>query len=151
MPGAVITTLAPTSPSGALPIPRLGARRRAAALLVGLVLLAGCGPDDPLVLGQALDEASAIPLSRLLEGEAVPGSSVVVQGRVGEVCRSSGCWFVLEEASEERAWQLMVDLKPAAEFTIPRSVIGRPVIVAGRLAGEASDLELHATGVVVQP
>lgn len=74
---------------------------------------------------------------------------VVVTGRVREVCRTSGCWLVLEDSSDRRTEELFVDLLPEAGFTVSRSFIGRRVCVSGYLVGEKPELRLVALGLVL--
>lgn len=112
-------------------------------MLLALGALAGCG-GDPVELGRPLDQAAAIPLSSLLAREELPRDEVLVRGVIGEVCRSSGCWFVLQEVTGGKAVQLLTDLAPSASFSLPPGQQGRPVVVAGRLVGERPDVRLHA-------
>ncbi|MBM3790863.1 MAG: DUF4920 domain-containing protein [Acidobacteria bacterium] len=108
-----------------------------------------CGRGARQNLGAPLDPAAAIPLSHLDARTASnPKASVVVAGRVREVCRTSGCWLVLEDASDRRARELFVDLRPEAGFTVNRSMIGRRVYVSGYLVGENPDHRLIALGLV---
>ena len=124
-----------------------GRVRRWAALGVVAGLAAGCGGRAPVRLGAPLDASTGVPLARLLAGDdARRAGAVVVSGRIGELCRSSGCWFVLEDVADGKAYNLLVDLKPAASFTVPPSVLGRLAVVSGRLVGQRPDLQLQATG-----
>ena len=75
---------------------------------------------------------------------------MTASGRIGEVCRSAGCWFVLQDAGESGSVEVLVDLKPRASFTVPRSVEGRPAVVRGTLVGVEPDLQLHAVGIAVE-
>lgn len=122
-----------------------------AVFLASLILLAGCAPSPGAVWGREVPASRAISLSELLEGEEEPpGGQVVVRGRVGEVCRASGCWFVLQDSSAGKIHEILVDLLPEAGFTVPRSIQGRTARVAGRLSGEAPDRRLIATGLVLE-
>jgi hypothetical protein len=97
-----------------------------------------------------VDASTAVPLAQLLEGAEVDGSVVTASGRIGEVCRSSGCWFVLQDTGDEKNYEILVDLKPRASFTVPRTVEGRSAVVRGRLVGEKPDLRFHAVGLLVE-
>lgn len=129
---------------------RLIARPWCAALTLFAALVAGCGARWPLALGQSVEAARAVPLARLMARGDLDGSpEVVVSGRVAEVCRSAGCWLVLDDAAAGKSWQLLIDLKRGA-FTVPAAVVGRQAMVAGTMRGHAPDLSLDATGLVVK-
>lgn len=82
----------------------------------------------------------------------MPESSapVVVSGRVKEVCRSSGCWLILEETRGGKVYELYVDLKPRADFTVAPDLIGRDAFVSGIVTGRKPDLQLEAEGLAVR-
>jgi len=129
-------------------------RPRSLVSEIVLLLILGsalqCGRGSRQSLGRPLDRAAAIPLSDLDARVAADAKApVVVTGRVREVCRTSGCWLVLEDASDRRARELFVDLRPEAGFTVSGSFIGRRVYVSGYLAGEKPDLRLIALGLVL--
>lgn len=98
-----------------------------------------------------MDQAAAVPLSEILgAGVSASGELVTVSGRIGEVCRSAGCWFTLMDATGERSDEIFVDLKAGASFTVSRHVQGRDAVVLGRLVGSAPDLQIQAVGLVVE-
>jgi len=118
---------------------------------VALLLLLGaslqCGRYTHRSYGARVDTAMAVPLSELdLRTPVDPKAVLVVSGRVREVCRTSGCWLVLEDASGGKAAELFVDLLPNAGFTVDPSIIGRTAVVSGYLAGEGPDLRVNALG-----
>jgi len=116
---------------------RLSRMTRAAALLV---FLAACGG----ALGDPVDVSQAIPLAEAL---ALPRpAEVTLRGEVQEVCRSSGCWFVLRETSGADFADLYVDLQPRASFRLDASAVGHTAVVSGTLVGEGPDSALHAAG-----
>ncbi|MEM7245159.1 MAG: hypothetical protein AAF533_07430 [Acidobacteriota bacterium] len=125
---------------------------------LAVVLTLGCA-STPTRLGAPVATAEALPLSELpelVDGESV--ERVVLRGRVGEVCRSAGCWLTLDSlgaapAGDEAASfrQLHVDLKPSADFTVTRGLIGEQVALTGRLVRDGPDLALHAVGLQVLP
>jgi hypothetical protein len=131
---------------------------RAAALSIGLVALSlwasGCGRHSTgeRAFGEPLEVAQALRLADVLDGlqPSDDGVQVVVRGTIGEVCRSSGCWFVLHDVVDGKAHELFVDLQQGADFTIPQGLGGRPAVVRGRIVGRPPDLELHADGLVVE-
>ena len=126
----------------------------AAAWLAGALQLPllGCAPDAPRAFGEPVDLARATPLADLLEtGQPLEeGLATVVTGRIGEVCTTAGCWFALQDVKDGKAYELLIDLKGSASFTVPRDVKGRPAVVQGRIVGSRPDLRLLAVGVVVE-
>jgi hypothetical protein len=119
--------------------------------VLAVALFAACGRGGETRLGEPVEVSSAVPLAECL-GRAVPepGSAAVVSGRVREVCRTAGCWFVLEDAAAGTSWELLVDLKPAAGFTVTPGIAGKQVVVSGRFAGRGPDLRLNASGLVIR-
>lgn len=114
-------------------------------------LAAGCGGTGPRAWGEALDPAAAVPLGDVLaRGEVARGEIVTVSGRIGEVCRSAGCWLVLQDTGGGKLHEVLVDLKPEAGFTVPPDVQGRSAVVRGRLVETDSSLALHAVGLRVE-
>lgn len=79
------------------------------------------------------------------------GEGVIVVGRILEVCASAGCWFVLEELDDGISSQILVDLKPSADFTLPSSVRGRRAVVTGTLHGTPPDRVVHGVSVRLEP
>jgi hypothetical protein len=117
------------------------------SLAVWTAVASGCDGAQPRAWGEKVDPAAAVPLSQLLSGDGVdPGAAVTASGRIGEVCRTAGCWFVLHDTRDGKLYEVLVDLKPGARFTVPPSVQGRAAVVRGRLVGSAPDLRLHAVG-----
>jgi hypothetical protein len=57
---------------------------------------------------------------------------------------------VLQDTGDEKNYEILVDLKPRASFTVPRTVEGRSAVVRGRLVGEKPDLRFHAVGLLVE-
>lgn len=110
---------------------------RSAALLV---FLAACGGR----LGDPVDVSQALPLTEAL---ALPRpAEVTVRGEIQEVCRASGCWFVLRETRGSDCADLYVDLQPRASFRMDAGNVGHTAVVRGTLVGEGPDSELHASG-----
>ena len=110
--------------------------------------------------GPPIDPDAGVPLSKVLADPPGEGQELVVTGRIGNVCRSAGCWFLLHDEADGRHVQIVVDLKPAADFTVTRELEGRLAWVAGRLHRGAQDVEsaddgdpqwmFHATAVLVE-
>jgi len=143
----------------------------AVVAIAASIWLGPAGGSKPLVLGPPIDVSRAVDLAAvLLRGEAtdaetprddatgaavatggVANGDVIVRGTVGEVCRSSGCWFVLTQNDGGDLRELYVDLKSGAGFTVPPDISGRPAVVAGRLVGDWPDVHLAARSVVVSP
>jgi hypothetical protein len=119
-------------------------------LAAWIAILPGCG-DPRQAWGEDVDAAAAIPLSKLLSADVVASTEpVTVSGRIGEVCRSAGCWFVLQDTVDGRLHEVLVDLKPRAGFTVPTSIAGRSAVVRGWFVGEKPDLKLEAVGLELE-
>jgi hypothetical protein len=136
------------------PIIRRGRVASGAACAVALAWTAvaiGCGGDESRSWGEAVDPARAVPLSEILSGDrANTGEAVTVSGRIGEVCRTAGCWFVLRDTSEGGFSEILVDLKPRATFTLPQDVQGHEAVVRGYLVEQKPDLRFDAVGLLVE-
>jgi len=114
-----------------------------AALTLAL-LSAGCN-GAPECYGDEVRVDSAVSLAAL---DLTPGADVVVHGIVAEVCRSSGCWFILQQVDGRRLHELYIDLK-GAPFTLRPDSRGRMAVVAGRLLVNGRESRLRATGLVL--
>ena len=116
-------------------------------LLAGwIALVPGCG-SEPDAWGEPVDPAVAVRLSKLLSDTGIdPEQPVTASGRISEVCRTSGCWFVLQDVVDGKLHEVLVDLLPRAEFTVPSSVAGRNAMVQGWIVGEEPDRKLEAVG-----
>lgn len=127
-----------------------GLRLGLAAL--GFLVVSGLGcRKEVRTYGEPVDSAASVPLAEVLAMKSPPVSQVVtVSGRIAQVCASAGCWFTLEDQAGGRVHQLLVDLKPAASFTLPTSVTGRSAVVKGRLVREDGDLQLNAMGLALR-
>lgn len=122
-----------------------------AAMTATLLLVGACHTDTRASFGEGVDPAAAVRLSQVLADESTDRSvETVVAGRVGEVCRSAGCWFVLLDGEGREGVEILVDLRPAASFTVPTGIQGREAIVRGRLVGERPDLQINAVGLLVE-
>jgi len=123
----------------------------AVALTFWTALAGGCGTGEPRAWGEPVDSTAAVPLAQLLSGENVETEEIVTtSGRIGEVCRTAGCWFVLQDEAGGRLHEVLIDLKPAATFTVTPDVQGRNAVVRGRLVGAKPDLKFHAVGLVLE-
>lgn len=131
---------------------------RIVALTVGFIFLAAgfavwrlVVGGYPLELGGPIDQTSAVGLADVLRSpEPITGERIVLRGRVGQVCRSVGCWFVLQEVTGDRLYEVLVDLKRDGTFTIPKDATGRTALVSGKLVGAGSDTKFEADGVRLQ-
>jgi hypothetical protein len=74
-----------------------------------------------------------------------PAADVLVESTVAKVCEQRGCWLALKSASS----QLHVTFKDEA-FFVPSSLIGKTVLVEGRLTKEAAGYQLVANGLQVK-
>jgi hypothetical protein len=94
-----------------------------------------------------VNPADAVPLSELLSADVFDDAVVVTaSGRIGEVCRAAGCWFVLQDTTDGKVHEVLIDLKPLATFTVPADVQGHEALVRGRFVGSKPDVKFHAVG-----
>jgi hypothetical protein len=127
----------------------LHGRTGTALLLVAAVAFLPACREKTQTWGEVVDPAAALSLAQLPDAAAPAGDDVTVSGEIGEVCRSSGCWFVLRDVADGSLQELLVDLKPRADFTLPRSVLHHHAVVRGRLVGAGADRKLEAVGLRV--
>ena len=120
--------------------------RPGACFLSLLLLVCSCGGETPVVLGDAFDTQDSVPLGALLAEPFEEGRRVVVSGKIGEVCGSAGCWFVLQDSRDGKYSELYIDLAGGADFTISTEMQGRQGHVMGTLVGARPDIELNARG-----
>jgi len=112
--------------------------------------MAGCGHSRGAHWGELADQSKAVPLSRALqEYDSTKPQTITVSGRITEVCKVSGCWFVLQDSSHGRDRQIYVDLTHGATFTVPPDVQGRQAVVKGRIVGREPDLKFYADGLLI--
>jgi hypothetical protein len=116
-------------------------------ILIGLVLgllAATAGAAEhygaPLTLKSPLKLEAAV---QQLGDRAA--ADVLVEATVAKVCEQRGCWLVLKSASS----QLHVTFKDEA-FFVPATLIGKTVLVEGKLTKEASGYEIVANGLQVK-
>ena len=107
--------------------------------------------DYPIELGQRFDPNRAIGVAEALDqAYQPPHDDIVVRGRIGEVCRSAGCWFVLQDGSNAGVHEIFVDLKRQADFTVRPEVRGRTAIVVGRWNVDGTSAVIEAVGVRIE-
>ena len=127
--------------------------RMSAAVCTGVLLLslvAACTHSRSAQWGEPTDSSEAVPLASALQNYDVSGQQdVTISGRITEVCKSSGCWFVLQDSVGGRDYQLYVDLTHGATFTVPPDVQGGRAVVKGRIVGQKPDLKFYAVGLSV--
>ena len=116
-------------------------------ILLGLVLglvaaIAGAAEHygAPLTMKNAVTLDAAV--QQLGDGAA---ADVLIESTVAKVCEQAGCWLALKSASSQQH----VTFKDEA-FFVPASLIGKTVLVQGKLAKEAAGYQLVANGVQVK-
>ncbi|MBI4161334.1 MAG: DUF4920 domain-containing protein [Acidobacteria bacterium] len=114
------------------------------AIPLAAALVAACASNPEIVLGEAVDPGSAVPLAEVLDRfPANVGEQVTVTGRVRTVCRQMGCWFVIGQEDRE----VLVDLQQGRHFTVPGDAAGRLAWVKGLVQEEAGLPRLVGRGV----
>lgn len=105
----------------------------------------------PIDLGQPVDATRAVGVAEALQvADPSHSESIVVRGRISEVCRSAGCWFVLQEVSGGRLYEVLVDLKRRADFTVRPEVLGRTAIVTGSRVVDGANTVVEAVGAHIE-
>ncbi len=104
-----------------------------------LILCAGCAKEERH-FGGAVGEEAPVSVSAVVSSvDTYLDESFIVQGRIGSVCQTAGCWCVLHEGTD----QLYVSL---TSFTLPRKAAGESCRAAGRLIMRNERLTFLATG-----
>jgi hypothetical protein len=112
-------------------------------LMLGLLTAIASAADHygaPLTLKNPLTLEAAV---RQLGDE--PTATVLVESTVAKVCEQRGCWIALKSASS----QLHVTFKDEA-FFVPVTLVGKTVLVQGKLSKEAAGYQLVASGLQVK-
>ena len=72
-------------------------------------------------------------------------ANVLVESTVAKVCEQRGCWLALKSAAS----QLHVTFKDEA-FFVPATLVGKTVLVEGKLTKGAAGYQLVANGLQVK-
>lgn len=112
-------------------------------LLLGLVAMTAGAAER---YGAPLTRREPITLDAAVQslGDR-PDADVLVLSTVAKVCEQRGCWLALRSASS----QLHVTFKEEA-FFVPSTLIGKTVLVEGKLKKQGSQYELVASGLEVK-
>ena len=120
---------------------------RIIALVVAVAILpialASCGGGGD-VYGEAMSDAEATPIARILaDPAAFDGKTVKVEGEIGNEC-PTGCWFELKDGGAS----IHVDIGPHG-LAIPQEQ-GSPVTVEGMVKMTDSRLMVIGKGVEIR-
>ena len=110
------------------------------SMLALVALFSGCGKQERHFGGEVGQETPVTVSVLVSKADTYLGKSLVVQGRIGPVCQTAGCWCVLQDGKD----QLYVSL---TSFTLPRNVMGKSCRAAGRLIMRDARLTFLATGI----
>ena len=116
-------------------------------ILIGLVLgLLAATASAAEHYGAALTMKNPLTLEAAVQqlGDRAT-ANVLVESTVAKVCEQRGCWLALKSASS----QLHVTFKDEA-FFVPASLVGKTVLVEGKLSKEAEGYQLVANGLQVK-
>ncbi|MBV6646668.1 MAG: DUF4920 domain-containing protein [Cyclobacteriaceae bacterium] len=99
-------------------------------ILVIVVLFAGCDQSTAYQsFGEEINSKGSIALEDLGDFLALNvGAKIKIDGEIGEVCQSKGCWMVLDNPS---GYPVRVTFKDY-QFFVPTDVSGRQAIVEGQ-------------------
>jgi Domain of unknown function (DUF4920) len=129
------------------------------ALCAFVLMLNACSQPTPpkvveggLSYGEKITVDSAIQLADLFAkldkkeglkdveidgGNVVPGLAAKVEGKAKSVCKSAGCWVVLETADGK---EMFVKVKDHA-FKLPADVVGKTLVVNGNAYQNITSIE----------
>jgi hypothetical protein len=115
--------------------------------LLGLLLgLAGVVASAAEQYGAPLTLKTPVTLEAAVQSlDDLGTADVLVESTVAKVCEQRGCWIALKSASR----QLHVTFKDEA-FFVPASLIGKTVLVQGKLTRTGASYELVASGLQVK-
>jgi hypothetical protein len=116
--------------------------RRLMGLLLGFAAAAACAAE---YYGAPITLKDPQTLEAAVQGLGDRAAAdVLVRSQVAKVCAERGCWIGLQGASGK----LHVTFKDEA-FFVPSSLVGKTVVVEGKLRKAATGYELVATGLEV--
>lgn len=117
--------------------------RIATGLLLGLIAMTALGAER---YGAPLTMKTPLTLDAAVQslGDR-PATDVLVESTVAKVCEQKGCWIALKSTSS----QLHVTFKDEA-FFVPATLIGKTVLVEGKLTKQGSGYALVASGLEVK-
>jgi hypothetical protein len=123
---------------------RIELKTKLALVFAMIVAIIGC--TDRTSLGGEVN-GNLVNLSEAFQRSSV-GRTVVVEGRIHEVCRDEGCWFIVSDSARE----LTVRYVDETGLGIPVLSRGNRVRVKGKIRdtiiGRSRIPELRATGVL---
>jgi len=105
--------------------------------LTGLVLISAAFVAHAEQYGAPLTRSNAVTLQGAIKQlDAKPAADVVIESKVDKVCVVKGCWMALTNATDN----VRVTFKDYG-FFVPSSIIGKTVLVEGRLEKVVMSLE----------
>ena len=105
--------------------------------LTGLVLISAAFVAHAEQYGAPLTRSNAVTLQAAIKQlDAKPAADVVIESKVDKVCVVKGCWMALTNATDN----VRVTFKDYG-FFVPSSIIGKTVLVEGRLEKVVMSLE----------
>lgn len=114
------------------------------AVIGGLAYVAFQPKLGENVLGKPIpSDAPRVAIADLVRDDSYVGRMVVVEGKVGEQCLTTYCWFYLEDRQNNR---IRADTSPGG-FSLGKDVRGQTLTVWGKVTKGQRDLELVAYGV----
>ncbi len=119
------------------------------SLLFGLWMLGACSGGAPAGVvaadgwtqyGAPLSESAPVTAATLLDGpDAFVGQTIVVEGRVADVCSKQGCWMVIADGART----MRVRMKDHA-FSVAKDGTGSDCRVEGKVVKMELDAETVA-------
>lgn len=126
--------------------PRLDRSDRLARTVTLALLAASLGcPAGPSRFGEPVGSAPPTPIARLAaQPEAFADQTLIIEGRIDEVCQSAGCWCIVADGDA----RLHVSFP---SFAIPFDSAGRRLRATGRMTSRAERPAFLATGIDLAP
>jgi hypothetical protein len=115
----------------------------ALAAVLGLAAVTACAAEH---FGAPLTLENASTLDAAVQSLGTGATAdVLVESTVAKVCEEQGCWIVLKDASS----QVHVTFKNES-FFVPSTLIGKTVLVEGKLTKTGPRYQLVASGLEVK-
>jgi hypothetical protein len=96
------------------------------------------GKKNANTFGKAVKVKKAVSVTELVSKVTETKIDAVVKGTVQEVCKAEGCWLKMEDG---KGGTIFVKMKNH-EFTVPKDIDGKTVIVQGLAAKSITSVEM---------
>ena len=109
-------------------------------ILFPLAMFACGGKSGFTAYGENIDTTRAVTIDVALKAfESTGQSDAVIKGQISQVCTGEGCWYTLKHNATEQ----FVGFE---KFAIPKDIVGRHSIAAGRFSRDTQSVEAQREG-----